>query len=609
MSRADAYSAFYRAMRARLLHQVYAYCGDTEVAQHAVADAFVSAGHHWRKLVDDPDKDAWMREKAFRASTRSQNRGRKPWYVRALKTADEHRPVLAALQAMSQTDRRLVILVYLVGLDLPLAGSEAGVTNDAALSSIARSAAVFADQGVEASPEGIHTVLISLRHDLVDEPVYRASRLRREGNRRRHSHMGLAAICSLAVVIGAGALTAAQPKQVVSQAPTTPPPATPSQPKPTQEVDAAALAPLADVKRLDSPNPWKLTDTSTDFEAAVPYDECLSAVPSDRHARHFYVRTFQSGAGEQPTVGTESLEVSRSIQAADRNYQRLVTSFSACRADNHQILDYRLVRGVGDAASLVSLKYVDSKGIHTERIAIGQSGNTLTVWVVDSPNAKPVVPRQIVTLLASSVQQVCGLSKGSCSRRPYQVIPQVPPKIDRAQGFLTALDLPVFEGLTEPWVATSPDAVRDNPAATNCDRTDFVKAKATNVEARNFVVPSKRKLATIFGMTETKGVFSSMRRANSFVANVSKTVQGCHDRQLSLEVKSTQTIQVEQGTGKVWEVDVAASQAKGLTFRIALFRVGTTVAQVTFTPTREYDLTETEYISLARRAALRITQS
>ncbi len=609
MSRADAYAAFYRISRARLLHQVYAYCGDTEVAQRAVADAFVSAGHHWRKLVDDPDKEAWMRERAFRASTRTQNRGRNPWYVRALKTADEHRTVLSALLSMSPTDRQLVILRYLVGLDLSAAGREAGVTDAAAQHSLANAAKVFAEHGVDARPEAIYAELMDLRHDLTDEPVDRASRLRREGNRRRHSHMGLAALCSLALVIGAGALTAAQPERVVSEAPTDLPRNTPTPKKPVKEIEASALAPLAAVKKVPAPHPWRQLETSTDFEAAMPYDECLTGVPSDRRARHFYVKTFESGRGQQPTVGTQALEVSTSIQAADRNYQRLVKTFSACTADNHQILDFRVVRGVGDAASVVSLKYVDSNGTHEQRIAIGQSGTTVTVWVVDSPNAKPVEPRAIVNLLASSIQQVCGLSMGACARRPYQIIPQVPPKIDRAEGFLTALDLPVFEGLTEPWVATSPNVVRVNPAATDCDRTNFVRAKAKNVEARNFVVPSERQLATTFGMTETKGVFPSTRRADRFIADVRKTVQVCHERQLSLEVNSSQPIVVEQGHGDVWEINVASSQAQGLTFRIALFRVGTTVAQVTFTPTSEYDLTQDEYISLARRAALRVIQN
>ncbi len=316
MSRADAYSAFYRDSRARLLHQVYAYCGDGEVAQRALADAFVSAGHHWRKLADDPDKEAWVREKAFRASGRSLNRARKPWYVRALRTADEHRPLLAALQSLSPLDRKLLVLFHLVGLDLPRAGREAGVTDDAAHRSLANSALVLAEHGLDGTPEGIRSGLNALRSDLLDEPVDRASRLRREGNRRRRNHMGLAALCSLALVIGAGALTAAQPERVSAQGPddggsapsrTEEPGTTPG---PAEQIDDSVLAPLTAVERLTYKNPWRLEGTSTDFGTSAPYDECLQAVPRDKRAAHFYVRTFRSGAGQHPTIATESMEVS-----------------------------------------------------------------------------------------------------------------------------------------------------------------------------------------------------------------------------------------------------------------------------------------------------------
>ena len=53
-----------------------------------------------------------------------------------------------------------------------------------------------------------------------------------------------------------------------------------------------------------------------------------------------------------PAVATEALEVSTSIRAADSTYERMVAAFSACRADNHQITGYNLVRGVGDASAL-----------------------------------------------------------------------------------------------------------------------------------------------------------------------------------------------------------------------------------------------------------------
>src|SRR5262245_14313697 len=104
MSRAESYGAYYRDSRARLLHQTYAYCANTQVAQRSLSDAFVAAAHHWRKLDDTPDRDAWMRERAFRATTRAQNRARKPWYESAKSTADEHRAVLGVLSRLDPVD-------------------------------------------------------------------------------------------------------------------------------------------------------------------------------------------------------------------------------------------------------------------------------------------------------------------------------------------------------------------------------------------------------------------------------------------------------------------------------------------------------------------------
>ncbi len=611
MSRADAYSAFYRESRPRLLLQVYAYCGDPEVAQRALADAYVSAGHHWPKIADRPDKDGWLREVAFRATRRSLNRARTPWYVRALHTADEHRPLLAALQSLPSSDRRLLVLYHLAGLDLAAAARESGVTDDAARHSLAGSVLVLAEHGLDVTDDGIKAALRDLRRDLIDEPVERASRLRREGNRRRRSHMGLVALCSLALVIGAGALTAAQPENVVARGPGTPGPASPRTelPAPADQIDAAVLAPLSSVQELKYANPWKVRTTSTDFGTAAPYDECLPRIPVDPKAAHFYVRTFSSGAGQQPAVATEALEVSNSIPAADGTYQRLVKTFSACRADNHQISGYSMVRGVGDASTLISMKHVDERGVHSQLISISQSGLATTVWVIDTPNARPASPRELVRLAASSVQSLCSLSMGSCARRPFTIVSRVPPRVDQAKGFLTAIDLPVFDGLTEPWVATSPSTTRTNPAATQCDQADFTAANATKTAARSFVVPSARTLATIFGMTETRGRFASVRGANAFIAKVSKNVRTCHDRQLSMDVTASRAIPVTDGAGKVWTITLAASKTRDLTFRMAIFRVGTTVGQVTFTPTSRFDLDPSDFDALVRRAALRVTQS
>lgn len=615
MSRADAYAAFYRESRARLLVQVYAYCGDTEVSQRALSDAYVAAAHHWRKLAELPDPDPWMRERAFRATHSVQNRARMPWYVRAKRTADEHRDMLHVLQSLAPVDRQLLILRSLAGLDQALAARESGLTDEATAASLEASADRLRQTGVDPSPAGIRTALAGLRHDLTAEPVERASRLRREGNRRRRTHMTLAGLLSLALVIGAGALTAATSPVISAPEASAPTPTTPTatpdpkDPEPEPAFDASQLTPLNDLRKLRSPRPWRLTGTSPDFGVTRSYDECLPAVPSDPRAEHSWVRTFESGPGRRPAVATQALEVSRSTAAADRNYLRLVKTYAGCLADNHQVEKYAVLRGVGDAGSLITMRYVDRRGIHHQQVAVAQSGSSVITWIVNSPTAGPVIGTRLVVLTASSVHRVCAASVGSCGRRPYVAVEKPLPSLDRAKGFLTAVDLPVFDGLTDPWVPTKLSTARVNPAATECDRADFAGAGAQQVRARSFVMPDAKRLSSIFGMTETVGRFASVGTAAAFLDQVDTSVQGCNQRQVSLEVNSTSPITVTQGDGRTYEITLTASETRTITFRVALIRVGTQVAQITFTPSVRFDLSPEEFDQVVERAALRATQA
>lgn len=613
MSRADEFNAFYRESRARLLVQVYAYVGDTEMAHRALVDAYVAAGHHWRKLAAKPGKDAWMREHAFKASSKAQNRPHDPWYIRARKTADSHRPLLNALTSLGPVDRHLAIIVHLAGLDLATAAREAGLTDEAAAESLSRTTAAFADRGVDTA---LPAALGHLRLDLSDEPVDRASRLRREGNRRRRANVVLAGLMSLAVIIGAGALTAAQPAkrpsfaapaETTSPTPTTAGPPATTEPAPT--IDSSVLSPIADLKRATSPMPWRLVGTSRDFGASTPYDDCIPAVPRDRRAEHFWVRTFESGRGPSKTAATQALEISRTSDRADRNYRRLISDFSSCAADNHQIVKYAVLGGVGDAGSLISMRYVDAAGIHGQQVTVTQTGTAVNVWVLESGNATTVADARLVRLSGSSTARVCAVSKGSCGLRPFTAVTVPPPSIDRAKGFLTTVDLPVFEGLTDPWVPTSPDATRGNPAATDCDRANFAEAGATHLSARSFVVPDAPALSALFGMTETLGTFDSVKAADSFLDSVDSSVRGCNDRQVSLEVHANETLKVPQGKGRMYVISLTLSESSSVTFRVALIRVGSKVAQLTFTPTQRLDLSPSEFKVLIQRAALRITQS
>jgi hypothetical protein len=609
MPRADTYGAFYRESHTRLLHQVYAYIGNTEVAQRSLADAYVAAGHHWRKLVDNPNKDAWMRERAFRATGRAQNRARKPWYVGAMDTSDSHRALLGVLSGLEPTDRHLIIARYLVGLDLPAAGREVGLTESAAQASIEASLTRFYAADIDPSPVGLAAALDHLGLDLLDEPADNANRLRREGNRRRRSHMLLVGVTSLAVAIGAGALTAAQTGAnsldkdstlgVVPAQPTGPPP---------EEFTADDLAPVTTVEKLDPARKWEIVLTSSDFGAESPATTCLTEGPSEKRASHYWVRTFKSGAGDNPTEAAQALEVAATREDAQSTYERLVSEIGNCNDSTRQLTDYREVSNIGDEASMFTLQYATDDGVLDEQVSLVRTGKVVVTWAVRPTAAHPVRSRQLVKVSGDSIDPLCGVAEGECSTPPFEVSSEPPPPTKTASGYLATVDLPVFAGVTKPWLATAPDNVVDNPSSTECDDADFRAANANNVSSRTYVIPDAPQLPAIFGMSETMGEFGTAKAAKRFVSQIVKRVSNCEDRQPNAVVQSSATVEAGPIHGIVWQFDVSPSENNSLVFRVALVRVGSAVTQVTFTPTDNADVEPKQYVDLAERVGQRLQE-
>jgi len=623
MSRADAYDAYFHESRGRLLHQIYAYAGNTEVAHHALADAFKAAGQHWDKLgeisdSDSPSKDAWIRARAFRATERGR-RSRRPWYAVARETADDHRSLLLALGALEPDVRKLVILHYLVGLDMPTAGREVGVTDDAATEALHRAATTLGARGIDLSPAALTAALQHLSHDLIDQQVDRPSGLRRENNPRRPSYLLLAGAASLALAVGALAITAAQdeddpiaqlerpkpePRRITSRPETTPPPG--------PELTARHLASAREAKSLDDSRPWKLVDSSADFAITEPIDDCVSSMPSSSDAQHLWVRDFSSGKGARPSKATQMLEVTQTLRSARRAHLRLVEQFAGCAVEGHQLLEFRSISGIGDQAVILALRHVDEEGLHDERVAVARSGEALVTWITRGMTAHPVVEPRLVRVLSRSVDSVCRLTRGACTVKPAKLIKledaPVPPA-DTTRGFLTTLDMPLFEGLTQPWMATAPRAFATNPAATECDRADFVAAGAEHVLSRSFVIPHARRLPTYYGMTQTNGRFPSPKAAAGFMADVISEVKGCGGRLRTLNVEIDEKVAFDGVTGRVWRIEVSTAADKTFVFRVTLLRYRETVTQLTYTPAERADTGHDGFVSVVvPRAAQRLAQ-
>lgn len=443
-------------------------------------------------------------------------------------------------------------------------------------------------------------------------PSDQASR-HRAGVRRRWPSLLAAGVVVVVVAAVAVLLVIAPQRETADDGPLPPgesttPVTTTSAPSPPKDpFSVAALSVAKTLSGLDQSLSWAVSATSPDLGSQRPVHPCLTTPPADSSAEHFWVRSFASGQGDSSVRAVQALEVMRSAEVAEATYSRLVESLSSCAPGARQVVGYRVVRGVGAGGSLFSFRFSDDGDVRDEQVAAFHSGTAVISWVVRDSSAHPLSARTLVALAGDSVDAICAAAKGPCSRRPYRLTSRTPPPTDEL-GFLAVVDLPIFAGVTHPWVATAPQRVSPNPAATECDRADFEAAGARKVLSKSFVVPDEPRLPAIFGMSETVGTFSSRIKAKQFVVTVTQAVAACPDRQLSLAVRRSDELPSKQLSGRVWEIELASSENTSLAFRIALLRVGSTVAQVTFTPTDDFDLKHGAFLRFAGRAAERLGQ-
>jgi RNA polymerase sigma-70 factor (ECF subfamily) len=126
-SRQRAFDDFYAATVRRVIHGVYAFCGDLAEAQDLAQEAYARAWQRWSRVSTYDSPEAWVRNVAWRlAANRWRRLRRWPRARTRLGPAvpsDGPTPdrvaVIAALRRLPPAQRRVVVLHYLY--DLPVA--------------------------------------------------------------------------------------------------------------------------------------------------------------------------------------------------------------------------------------------------------------------------------------------------------------------------------------------------------------------------------------------------------------------------------------------------------------------------------------------------------
>ena len=120
------------------------------------------------------------------------------------------------------------------------------------------------------------------------------------------------------------------------------------------------------------------------------------------------------------------------------------------------------------------------------------------------------------------------------------------------------------------------------------------------------MIPQATQLPKEFGIAETIGRFANEKQAKAFVKTISARVEDCAVKKLSARVDQRSAFKTATYSGTTWRIGLEVTKGKRVYFRVAIVRRGLDVAQVTFTPSGEFDVKQKTFEALAIRAATRL---
>ncbi|HEY2443617.1 MAG TPA: SigE family RNA polymerase sigma factor [Streptosporangiaceae bacterium] len=139
MRDSQTFDEFYAGTVHRVIGQLHAMTGDRAGAEDVVQEAYARAWQRWDRLSGYGEPEAWVRTVAYRISVSSWrktvNRGiahRRHGAGTAVPAISaDYVAVVAALRKIGESQRRAVVLHYLVGLSVSEIARETGASQSA----------------------------------------------------------------------------------------------------------------------------------------------------------------------------------------------------------------------------------------------------------------------------------------------------------------------------------------------------------------------------------------------------------------------------------------------------------------------------------------------
>ena len=619
----ETFDAYYVETRTRLLHEAYALTGDAPAARAAVRDAFVVAWHHWRKVGQLDDRDAYVRPLALGRARRRHTA--RIWH-RDKSLDPETRSTLEALSKLSTRQRELLVLNGLSALSLSDISRAVGLPRADAERELQTASSQFSLHR-DAPTTEIPRLLHGLAAPLEEIRWPRATVIRRAGAARRRTHTVIGAAVATAALVASGSLVATGSNAEatsLSEEKATPgvtvhEPATEQAGEPI--IDEAALFSPDQLSRFGSGLDWAETATTDNLSGNGLLAPCQRERFADPDGVTALARTWEgsttrvvrqqagkgSGTRKREVTRVEStavqmVEMSRNERQAEQGFETASLWFAGCIDPRTQLLATRTVKRVGDDARVFRLR---SWGKVPASISVGtaRTGNLLVTTVVRS-RGRSVGDKAVLTGLAAAVNGLCGSDgAGTCAGRA-RATTTAPLDIGTPPGLLSVVDLPPVARVRGPWVGTEPERARSNYAATRCDRTTFQGKGISKALTRTFLFPETPD-ASQLGLTQTVGSMKQAR-ASAFVDQVRNRIQQCGRANLGTSVTQLASTSTRTTDLSVWALTIELNDRQSFPFLMAIVRDGTAVSQLGFAPDRTMTMSRADFVALSRRVLERL---
>jgi DNA-directed RNA polymerase specialized sigma24 family protein len=588
------FDTFYLASRRRLVLEAYALTGDLAAARSAVADAFVAARHHWRKVSRQADPEEWVRPRAW-AMAQRRHVGR-IWH-RERGLSAEQKSIHDALHHLSDQHRKALLLAHLAGFSVEQVARELGVSTSRAEDLLTEAERAFwartgASGEVKEALEGLAPIAEAAA-------LPRPFQVHRSGARRRRLH-AVAGVALLAVVtLLGGMFVVSDDPEAVAQAQDRAAPQGPPSASESMLLDAEQLGVLTPKQH------WRQLSTTDNTAGSGINSVCQKTRFADTNGAGTIVRKFATETRPRRNA-VQTVEISRSVTAARRAYATTVGWFAGCTEARLQLLSAYRLSGLGEQAQVLKLR-IPNKVRRTYVVGVARTGSLTVSTVIETLDGSPPRIRDTVESLSRAVRGVCMSAEAGECPLFTRTAPVLPPLSGETRGTLAVADLPVVGQINRPWVGTEPVSGRNNVAATTCDKTSFVKAGAPNPMTRTFLIP-QAELPKRFGITQTYARFGTQQRARALVRQVADRMASCERRDLGAEV-SEEVVERRGYRGSqwaMWRLDSEISEDRTVGFWMGVARVGNYVAQVNFTPAGDNDVDADTFQALVTRARDRL---